>query len=507
MNEYLNYINNQEALQVVDIAIETETGQHNENQIRGDRARPLDVHRWSDYPELNACLNDIISELKAHEQRLRQRNEKAEKKFRAAVRCLTLDLYVAWKSDPTLLIAVARGKSHFSKRTRYSALYISYDEFIQAFNGLRDLGYLEIVYEGFNDRQSEVSKTTRVRATQKLINTLTYKGSLTIANIRRSPPNEPHEIIIIKDNNKQMIDYNDTVITTKMRNDLNIINKNLLSNWIDIYLSDIELIELQRRISARTSDSDNNSHIIDLTRIELHRVFNNSSWDEGGRFYGGWWQTIPSEMRKFITINEKDTVELDYSGMHVKMLYAEVGEELTGDAYEIPNLVAPRPLIKRTFNKLINASGQIRVDSEFDADKIGMTWADFIDCIIKHHKPIDKFIKSGHGVKLQKMDSDIANSVMLRFNSMNYACLPIHDSFIVIESLADELEDIMVEEFSNLINKDIDIKAKDIIEHVPHSNNAIDMRMALRESLGLEGDYKGYYQRHSEWHTRKYRGA
>lgn len=475
--------------------------------IRGDYSRPLDVHRWSDYPEINACLNDMIIELNTREQRSRKRNEKAEKKFRAAVRCLTLDLYVAWKSDPTLLIAVARGKSHFSKKTRYSALYISYDEFIQAFSGLRDLGYLEIAYEGFNDRQSEVSRTTRVRATEKLIKTLTDKGSLTLANIRRSPPNEPHEIIALKDSNKQIIDYTETVITTKMRNDLNIINKNLLSNWIDIYLSDIELTKLQKRISTRTSDSDNNSHIIDLTQIELHRVFNNSSWDEGGRFYGGWWQTIPSEMRKFITINEKDTVELDYSGMHVKMLYAEVGEELTGDAYEIPNLVAPRPLIKRTFNKLINASGQIRVDSEFDADKIGMTWAHFIDCIIKHHKPIDEFIKSGHGVKLQKMDSDIANSVMLRFNSMNYACLPIHDSFIVIQSLADELEDIMVQEFRNLINKDIDIKAKDIIKYVSHSNSAIDMRMALRESLGLAGDYKGYYQRHSEWLTRKYRGA
>ncbi|WP_149574803.1 hypothetical protein [Xanthobacter oligotrophicus] len=488
---------------MVDIALGTEAGRHNEKQIPGDRARPLDVHRWSDYPELNNCLNDIINELKANEQRERRRNQKAEKKFRAAIRCLTLDLYVAWKSDPSLLVAVARGKSHFGKKTRYSALYISYDQFIQAFNGLRDLGYLEIVYEGFNDRQSEVSKTTRVRATQKLINTLTDKGALTLASIRRSPPDEPHEIIILKDKNKRPIDYDDTTATTKMRNDLKMINHTLLSSWIDINLSDIEFIKLQKRISARTVDSDNDSHTVDLTRIELHRVFNNSSWDEGGRFYGGWWQTIPSEMRKFITINEKDTVELDYSGMHVKMLYAEVGEELTGDAYEIPNLVAPRPLIKRTFNKLINASGRIRIDIEFDANNIGMSWEQFIGCIIRHHHRIDKFINSGYGVKLQRMDSDIANAVMLRFHYMNYACLPIHDSFIVIKSLADELGDIMIEEFRKFINKDIDIKAKDIIEHIP--SDAIDMRAALMESLGREGEYKGYYQRHLEWLTRKHR--
>ena len=41
-------------------------------------------------------------------------------------------------------------------------------------------------------------------------------------------------------------------------------------------------------------------------------MFNNSSFDEGGRFYGGWWQRIDGKIRKDIRINKIATVEIDY---------------------------------------------------------------------------------------------------------------------------------------------------------------------------------------------------
>ena len=50
-------------------------------------------------------------------------------------------------------------------------------------------------------------------------------------------------------------------------------------------------------------------------------MLNNNSWEEGGRFYGGWWELI-SEHRQGIRIYGERTIELDYRGLHIVFLYA-----------------------------------------------------------------------------------------------------------------------------------------------------------------------------------------
>lgn len=60
-------------------------------------------------------------------------------------------------------------------------------------------------------------------------------------------------------------------------------------------------------------EEEDRPRFVDLTRNRIYRVFNNQSFDEGGRFYGGWWQRVPSDYRKFITINWVPTRELEYT--------------------------------------------------------------------------------------------------------------------------------------------------------------------------------------------------
>ena len=43
--------------------------------------------------------------------------------------------------------------------------------------------------------------------------------------------------------------------------------------------------------------------------------------------YGAWWITVPKALRRKITINGKPTVELDFSGCAIRMLYHERGLE------------------------------------------------------------------------------------------------------------------------------------------------------------------------------------
>ena len=58
---------------------------------------------------------------------------------------------------------------------------------------------------------------------------------------------------------------------------------------------------------------------------DLHRVFNRSSFNLGGRLYGAWWENIPKELRQCITINGNPTIELDFPHLHPTLLYIEAG--------------------------------------------------------------------------------------------------------------------------------------------------------------------------------------
>jgi hypothetical protein len=75
------------------------------------------------------------------------------------------------------------------------------------------------------------------------------------------------------------------------------------------------------------------------SRQQVHRVFNRSSFDNGGRFYGPWWQQCPKKWRREIFINDAPTIEQDYSSLHIALLYARRGinyyKQYNGDAYQL----------------------------------------------------------------------------------------------------------------------------------------------------------------------------
>ena len=48
-------------------------------------------------------------------------------------------------------------------------------------------------------------------------------------------------------------------------------------------------------------------------------ALNNWSFDEGGRFYGGWWERVPSRYRSHITIDGMPTVEMNYAAIQPRL--------------------------------------------------------------------------------------------------------------------------------------------------------------------------------------------
>jgi hypothetical protein len=120
-----------------------------------------------------------------------------------------------------------------------------------------------------------------------------------------------------------------------MRDRLNQWNDFTSRHCIDLFLPDDQILHMYDRSSDDAENEDepfreekDRPRFVDLTRNRLYRAFNNGSFDQGGRFYGPWWQRVPSERRKFITINWLPTRELDYSNLHPAMLYAMEGIQL-----------------------------------------------------------------------------------------------------------------------------------------------------------------------------------
>jgi hypothetical protein len=94
------------------------------DQIDPDHAKPLDVHTWSDYPEINKLVDELW--LQVVEPALGGKsNNKGKSDPKRQLKVLVLDLYVAWLDDPTLCIGVNRNNNAYQVNSRYNALHIS----------------------------------------------------------------------------------------------------------------------------------------------------------------------------------------------------------------------------------------------------------------------------------------------------------------------------------------------------------------------------------------------
>jgi len=202
--------------------------------------------------------------------------------------------------------------------------------------------------------------------------------------------------------------------------------------------------------------------VFEIKVKDMHRVFNRGSkdFDKGGRFYGPYYQGMPSKFRKNIYIDGKKTVEWDYSGLHIRMLYHQLGLEFNGDPYAIGD-GSQRDEYKLVSLISINAKerGSHRAvrdaleNAGFDVEKQDFTQIrKMMNDFKARHAPIQKFLFSGVGIDLQNADSVIMENILMRLlnkEDEGVCGLCIHDSVIVEEKHSETLQKIMIEVYEN----------------------------------------------------------
>lgn len=406
----------------------------------------LDVQCWHNEPSGSKIIKSLV-------EKIGKPKNISSRAIKNAMAVLVANLFTAYQANPVLYVAYSRKDNTYKASSRYNPLSIARKPLVYCIDGLAALDLVEN-YKGFYyGNQDKRNRIARVRAKPALM--------LQFAQLEGSffEKHPESEIIILKDSDKNKIEYGKSEKTSwgivrkdppnviAMRKKLHSVNKLYKDSHLSLDIPEDKVVSAIHEINEVRSKAG--KPIIDLSQRQLHRVFNDGKFNIGGRFYGGWWQNCPKELRPLILINGERTVEKDYKALHPSLIYLkETGALPDGDPYEIPDYegcLILRKFMKQatlsmmnapTFEKGLGAArSELTKSNDFSDDDKKYIRSIGVKQLLDLHKtahPIFwKYMGKDMGKKLQYLDSKIAESVLTELTKKRICCLPVHDSFIV----------------------------------------------------------------------------
>ena len=411
---------------------------------------------------MNEYLEDIVNRLAEQitsvEGRARKRRTQDQFHFLHGIEHIVVQLWKGTKIHDDYEGGVNKRAGWYSECPQYRNPNLTFKQTIAACDGLISLGQIEETQSGYFNKETLEGSITKFVATDELLSLLSEINEDPFVAIK---PNLDAQWIIMRDmvkGHKKQVEYLETPAVTKMRDNLRLINRCLISHYPDIRIKDEDWLPLQKCIMTNPEKLP-----IDLTKRCLVRIFAEGRFDRGGGFYRGWWQNVPSEYRQYITIAGKKTCEYDFAQLNPHMVYFLKGQKLgSEDAYDRVFDCDHRDLVKEAFNAMMQSSTPLlKKPKDIDLTTIDFDWSFLRQAILDAHKPIQDMFFKGHGNYLQYVDSVMAEDVMLKFVRSDYATmLPVHDSFIMQHAFGEsgELEEDMRRAFHGHFKKDIKVK-------------------------------------------------
>lgn len=302
-------------------------------------------------------------------------------------------------------------------------------------------------------------KQSRFTATSALIR---------MAGDRPPITKQPKELIRLKNEGNALIGYNDTEFTIALRHDLQDWNEHISHHhvWVDdphVRWTNTGVIEI-------CSQREGGGHFfIRPDSVAMHRVFNDNSFELGGRAFGPFWQSLPKGMRKNLRIDDSPTASGDYSCSHLRLAYAEAGlDPGLEDGYAIPGYEDPdgRTLVKIATNIAINCknanqarravSDQIAwlEHGSLGPQKGNTKYKDasrVLEAILEKHHRINDAFYSGSGLRFMALEARILADVARAARQRGIVTLPVHDELICQSQHVVIVKDLMIEKWSETV--------------------------------------------------------
>lgn len=190
---------------------------------------------------------------------------------------------------------------------------------------------------------------------------------------------------------------------------------------------------------------------VDSTQRFLKRIFNNCSFEHGGRLYGGFWQSVKSESRLGgVVIDSQPAASLDFAQSALTMAYAKVGvPPPPGDLYAFGRLGPYRCEAKMLLNALLSSDRPLTRFPRGTRGQMPKSWKfeRVYDWVCRHHAPIVPLFGTGHGLRFMKDESEVLIRTLLKLKSLGITALPIHDCVLVASSNREAARAVMEESF------------------------------------------------------------
>ena len=295
-------------------------------------------HRAPRSDDAKALVEDVLIQLQSFE-RLYKKRKRARKAidqeiFEETVTAVICDVIHRHLEDANGAVAVRLSNRLLGTSSRYRpralgkklpALLEELSEpemaFLEMTKGGRELVWEE-AEEGGEDRIYYKGKATEIRAGHRLVRRIEDYG-IGFDDLKRL---STAEVIILKgpkvgNRDGERLEYDDTRQTARWRSEMREIN----GSW---------------KMPTSGSHDDDDDHPVDLSQRQLRRVFNNGSFNQGGRLFGGFWMELKKERRREdLRIGGLAIAELDYGQMALRLLYGMRGATPPeGDLYAIPGI-------------------------------------------------------------------------------------------------------------------------------------------------------------------------
>ena len=295
--------------------------------------------------------------------------------------------------------------------------------------------------------------------------------------------------------------------TDQIRSNLMALNEFFSSQVICLNCPNWQLKKLVTRMAKQGYQYETSGEVkrqrarpLNFSQVLIRRIFAKGRLDRGGRFYGAWWEYIPKNFRRYVTINGQPTVEVDFKEIHPRILYALAGAVPPDELYDLgirdPNIPydatkghykKQRDIIKKFINALINDERGVHRLSQARSKTLGLSHDDLVQLVFERHPIIKSVLNTDTGLYLQFLDSEIAETVMLDLMSQGIVALPVHDSFLVREEFLPDLRRAMSRAFEKVVGTPAALKAeelaKDGFKYLQKAKKA-NMTELIEEHLG-----------------------
>jgi hypothetical protein len=403
-------------------------------------------------PEGSELLSHVLRLVAEVEERQRKRTSEATDNHAALVAAILANAFRChFYRNPPLVAYLRKADGYNGK-----PVWLSGKALARTIDLLAKLGLLD------GNLGEHGSGASTYQATEQLLKIGTECG-VTVNSFSLPAPAERLVRVRSAAPERRQMEFPPSAETIRWTELLRSYNEFIAQQRIAIDLSPEEEKQWAAKANAAREESGPELKRPELFQLFLYRQFNNGSFEQGGRLYGGWWINTPKELRKKITINGEPTVELDFAGCAIRMLYHEKGIDFREDPYHLDEIAAyeaKRRLRPGHYREAIKALTQALINDQTGTcpEKIALDGVSFRPSftrgevramIERKHAPIADSFGTGAGLRLQRRDSDLALAIGISMMTMGLVVLPIHDSFLAPAKDKDQLMETMVSQYEN----------------------------------------------------------